>query len=162
MKPLLFNFLVIATYLLSTQSCGQASKQDDKVNDDNKNLIPAEVVSEPKISLKEQWDSIANKGYELEYSLDRIESGKILYARYCSKCHGDSGQGTAAPNLTDSYSIHGFQNTVIARIIAEGLPGMPAYSTVYNPKEVRDLVAYVHSLKGTNYPNGKYPEGDYR
>ena len=37
---------------------------------------------------------------------------------------------------------------------------MPAWGKVMSPTDVRDVVFYVMSLKGTNPPNPKAPQGD--
>lgn len=87
--------------------------------------------------------------------------GEQLYRSKCAACHGFSGEGRAAPNLADEYWLYGSQKTDIARSIIFGNPqrGMLAWYTHLTPVEVGELVVYIASLKGSNPPNGKAPQG---
>ncbi len=91
-----------------------------------------------------------------------VEAGAGHYATVCAACHGDQGQGLIGPNLTDEYWLHGGTLTDIYTVIAEGVPakGMPAWSVQFSPQEIAQLTAYVASLKGTNPPNPKEPQGE--
>jgi cytochrome c oxidase cbb3-type subunit 3 len=40
--------------------------------------------------------------------------------------------------------------------------GMPAWGKVMSPTDVRDVAFYVLSLRGTNPPNAKAPQGELR
>jgi cytochrome c oxidase cbb3-type subunit III len=83
------------------------------------------------------------------------------FASLCAPCHADKGQGMIGPNLTDSHWIHGSGDLMsIYNVVAKGVPekGMPPWERQLSPEELRKVVAFVGSLRGTNVP-GKGPEG---
>lgn len=92
----------------------------------------------------------------------RISKGQELYVGKCMPCHGDKGQGTIGPNLTDEYWIHGGKPTDIKRIIVDGVQekGMLAWKNIINNEDIDSLVAFTLSLAGTNPEGAKGPEGD--
>jgi cytochrome c oxidase cbb3-type subunit 3 len=78
-------------------------------------------------------------------------SGKKHYAA-CAACHGVDGQGNkalGAPNLTDTYWLHGWGEAAIVNIIKNGKTNvMPAQSAWLSPEQIHVLAAYVLSLSG--------------
>jgi len=95
---------------------------------------------------------------------DDVEAGKALYtAKTCFACHGMNGEGNAiGPNLTDNFSKHGCSEDDIATVITKGVAGttMASYEAQLKPEEIKQLAAYVISLRGTNPANAKAAEGD--
>jgi len=91
-----------------------------------------------------------------------IEDGKELYAANCSPCHGQLGEGTVGPNLTDKFWIHGGTPEMILASITDGMPamGMVAWGPILGQQRVEAVTAFVLSLQGTRPPNGKAPQGD--
>jgi len=91
-----------------------------------------------------------------------ITLGKELFDANCVACHGRSGEGTVGPNLTDEYWIHGGKVKDIFHIINEGVAqkGMIAWKKQLNSIQVQQLTSYIVTLKGTNPPNPKEPQGD--
>lgn len=91
-----------------------------------------------------------------------IEAGRILFMKTCVACHGQKGEGTVGPNLTDDYWIHGGNITSIFKTIKYGYPdkGMQAWQSQYSPKQMQQLASFIKSLRGTNPPNAKAPQGD--
>lgn len=89
-----------------------------------------------------------------------VARGKETFLQSCLACHGQQGEGTVGPNLTDAYWLHGHQPTQIHAVIAEGKldKGMPAWRPVLGASRLRDVTAYVLSLKGSNV-TGKAPQG---
>jgi cytochrome c oxidase cbb3-type subunit 3 len=77
-------------------------------------------------------------------------------------CHGDKGQGTVGPNITDEYWLHGGKVTSIFKTIKYGVPekGMISWEKTLTAKQISDVSNYIISLKGTNPANGKTPQGD--
>ena len=79
--------------------------------------------------------------------------GQILFARYCTGCHGPEGggdgyrfaRGPDAANLS-SPSIKKKSDTVLLKTIHEGKPNMPPWNTRLSEKESKDVLAYVRSL----------------
>lgn len=92
-----------------------------------------------------------------------IAQGANLFASKCVTCHEAQGQGRIGPNLTDAYWIHGATPIqVYATISQGGRPGtgMKAWAKELGAVELRQLTAFVLSLRGTTPPNPKAPEGD--
>lgn len=92
-----------------------------------------------------------------------IKKGEGVYKTRCASCHGDQGQGLIGPNLTDKFWIHGKGNLPeIAKVIKDGVSdkGMPPWGTLLKEDELLAVTAYVKSLKGTNPPGAKAPQGD--
>ena len=88
-----------------------------------------------------------------------IEAGKVLFAKYCRFCHGNTGAGdsTMAPktmkpsNLTDAEWVRGSSEGEIFWVIQNGAP--PKYDMMGLKGKVTDadtwnLVHYVRSLGG--------------
>jgi cytochrome c oxidase cbb3-type subunit 3 len=84
-----------------------------------------------------------------------------LFDQKCKQCHAEQGQGNIGPNLTDDHWIHGRGTLMdIHSTVSQGvlLKGMPAWSKQLTPAELKQLVAFVGTLRGRNVP-GKAPEG---
>jgi len=93
---------------------------------------------------------------------DQLEEGRDVWVKHCVACHLDDGRGLVGPNMTDGYYIHGcapmdMYNTVVNGVAAKG---MPAWMNQLGPSRVQAVVAYVLTLRDTNAPNGKDPEGE--
>jgi len=87
---------------------------------------------------------------------------KVTFVARCAQCHAAEGQGMIGPNLTDERCIHGDGSLMATyQVVSHGVPtkGMPAWELQLTPIELRKLVAYVGSLRGTNV-SGKAPEGN--
>jgi len=90
-----------------------------------------------------------------------MQSAAVLFAQRCQQCHADRGQGNIGPNLTDRHWIHGRGALMdIHGTVSEGVPakGMPAWNRQLTPAELKQIVAYVGTLRGKEVP-GKAPEG---
>ena len=88
-----------------------------------------------------------------------VERGSAIYAANCTGCHGANGEGLSGPNLTDGYWLHGANATAIYTTIHVGVgaKGMPAWGGALGA-QVKDVVAYVLSIKDTNVA-GKEAQG---
>ena len=95
---------------------------------------------------------------------DDVEAGKALFtSKTCFACHGMSGEGNAiGPNLADDFSKNGCSEEEIATVISTGVAGttMVAYEAQLSSEEIKQLAAYITSLKGSNPANAKAAEGD--
>jgi len=91
-----------------------------------------------------------------------MAQAKTTFIANCSVCHGENAQGLIGPNLTDDYwkNCDG-ELLAIYNIIDHGVPakGMPAWGRQLSPTEVRQLAAFVGTVRGTNVGGGKPPEG---
>ena len=91
-----------------------------------------------------------------------ISAGQAIYNSNCIACHGDKGQGTVGPNLTDEYWLHGGKVGDVFKTIKYGIPekGMISWEKTLSPKQIADVTNFIHSLKGSNPANAKAPQGD--
>lgn len=99
---------------------------------------------------------------ELLTDTESLDIGKKIYVDYCVACHGVFGEGTIGPNMTDNYWIHGGSTADIVRIINVGVPakGMLPWNRTLKPLEIQQVTSYIHTLIGTDPPNGKAPQGE--
>ena len=90
-----------------------------------------------------------------------LSAAKSLYGVHCVACHGALGEGGVGPNFTDHYWIHGGDIKSIFKTIKYGVPetGMISWQAQLNPSDMQKLGSYILSLKDTNPPNGKEPQG---
>lgn len=115
---------------------------------------------------KEEYDA-SNKDKIDELNLKMpdatgLAAGKAIFTTTCFPCHGKSGEGGAGPNLTDDYWLHKGSLSDVYASIKHGYPdkGMQAWEKTYSPKEINNLAGYIKTLRGTNPPNPKAPQGD--
>ncbi|PAP75911.1 cbb3-type cytochrome c oxidase N-terminal domain-containing protein [Rubrivirga marina] len=105
-----------------------------------------------------------DEGALREYATDAAmaEAGAATFTAICAACHGQNGEGTIGPNLTDEHWIHGAAPAEVWTSIAEGFPekGMPPMQDQLGEEERAQVLAYVYSLQGTDPPNPKEPQGD--
>jgi len=88
--------------------------------------------------------------------------GKQAFGQNCAACHRADAGGQIGPNLTDDYWLHGGTLEQIHKTVTDGVleKGMPPWSKVLKPNQLDAVVAYVYTLRGTNPPNPKAPQGD--
>ncbi len=86
-----------------------------------------------------------------------IASGKALYAKHCTECHGDSGKGdgmmadeyTPKPaDLTDAEWKHGSSDGEIFVVVRDGVKGtgMKAFGRKLTPHQIWDVVNFLRSI----------------
>ncbi|MGV3526207.1 MAG: cbb3-type cytochrome c oxidase N-terminal domain-containing protein [Candidatus Sericytochromatia bacterium] len=92
-------------------------------------------------------------------------AGSAVYTERCAACHGGKGEGLIGPNLTDANWKNGDGTPVaIWKIVDKGVmeKGMPAWGPVLSKDAVKQVSAFVISLKGSQPANAKAPEGEAR
>ncbi len=143
----LINFHVIGTGDLQTVEYNKAMAQA-KLEVDEYMKTSANNVDENSVKLLTEASDIA--------------SGKDVFLANCSACHGKLGEGTVGPNFTDDYWIHGGSIQDIFKSIKYGWveKGMKSWKEDLSPMQIAQLASYIKSLRGTNPPNGKAPQGD--
>jgi cytochrome c oxidase cbb3-type subunit 3 len=99
---------------------------------------------------------------ELQSNPPMMEAAEKIFASKCVQCHGEYGQGLIGPNLTDEYWIHGGSLMDIYDVVAEGVPtkGMIAWKKQLPEADLMAVSAYVGTLRGTDPPAAKAPEGE--
>ncbi|HNI11432.1 MAG TPA: cbb3-type cytochrome c oxidase N-terminal domain-containing protein, partial [bacterium] len=90
-----------------------------------------------------------------------LGKGKEIFTVNCVPCHGKLGEGGIGPNLTDDYWIHGAGINNVVRTAWKGVPekGMISWKQL-GEKNVLLVASYILTLRGTNPPNAKAPQGD--
>jgi cytochrome c oxidase cbb3-type subunit III len=91
-----------------------------------------------------------------------LVAGQEIFIGKCAACHGQKGEGTVGPNMTDDYWLHGGSIKNIFHTITNGVPdkGMISWSSQLRPSEIQQVASYLLTLRGTNPPNPKAPQGD--
>ena len=91
-----------------------------------------------------------------------LTSGEEIYVKNCAACHGMGGEGLVGPNLTDDYWIHGGTIQDVFKVIKYGVTqkGMISWQTQLDPNQMQEVSSYILTLRGTNPPNQKAPEGE--
>jgi mono/diheme cytochrome c family protein len=80
-------------------------------------------------------------------------AGEATYKARCAGCHGSDGEGQTAVgkanNIRDlgSADVQAQSDDAIAGIIGNGKGKMPAYGKSLKPEQIKDLVAYIRTLK---------------
>jgi quinohemoprotein ethanol dehydrogenase len=79
-------------------------------------------------------------------SAEVVKAGEERYGKFCSQCHGDSGQtrGATFPNLTRTPLLHtqeGFDNVVLKGVLKE--KGMASFADALKAEDTQALRAYL-------------------
>jgi len=99
--------------------------------------------------------------YELTDNEAMMSGAKQLFQSRCAQCHGMNGEGNIGPNLTDDYWLHGGKLTDVYHTVSEGVPdkGMLSWKMQLRPAELLAVAAYAGTLRRTDPPNQKAPQG---
>lgn len=132
------------------------------------NLMIDEYIQEMTAAQQEKESLMKTGGLINETNVTVLDSpedlkaGKEIYTINCVSCHGNLGEGTVGPNLTDDYWIHGGGIKNVFATISNGVPakGMITWKAQLNPKQIQQTASYILTLHGTKPPNGKAPEGN--
>ncbi|MEM1408073.1 MAG: cbb3-type cytochrome c oxidase N-terminal domain-containing protein [Bacteroidota bacterium] len=91
-----------------------------------------------------------------------LAKGKQIFNLNCAQCHKENGGGGIGPNLTDDYWLHGGSIGDIYKTIKVGVPekGMISWEPLLSPEQMQNVSSYIMTLKGTNPPGAKDPQGE--
>jgi cytochrome c oxidase cbb3-type subunit III len=114
------------------------------------------------IASKNVDDPNAVTNFEVLTEAAALESGKALFNTNCAACHGQEGQGTVGPNLTDEYWLHGGDVNAIFKTVKYGVPakGMVPWQGKLTKDQMLEVSSYILSLQGTNPAGAKEPQGE--
>ncbi|MBB6610359.1 c-type cytochrome [Pontibacter sp. Tf4] len=114
------------------------------------------------IAAKNVDDPNAPTNFEVLTDAAALESGKSIFSTNCAACHGQEGQGTVGPNLTDEYWLHGGDVNAIFKTVKYGVPakGMVPWQGKLTKDQMLEVSSYILSLQGTNPANAKEPQGE--
>jgi cytochrome c oxidase cbb3-type subunit 3 len=112
--------------------------------------------------LKAQGELTPDRLVAMSKNVAIVSAGKATFVATCASCHAQNAGGQVGPNLTDEYWLHGGKPEQILATIRGGvLPkGMPAWGPQLGEEKVREVAAYVLSIRNTHVPGGKPPQGD--
>ena len=112
--------------------------------------------------LASQANQVDERSVERLTDAATIAKGMAIFKQNCATCHGQNGEGTAGPNLTDAYWLHGGGIKEVFTTIKYGVSGkaMKSWKTDLKPVEIQTVASYVLSLQGTTPANPKAPEGE--
>ena len=124
-------------------------------------IAEARAAEAQQAYLAHAANNIDEKSVKLLTEAGDIASGKKLFTTNCTACHGAEGQGMVGPNLTDDYWLHGGQVNQVFSTIKYGVPekGMKSWKDNFSPKQIAQLASFIRTLRGTNPPGGKEPQG---
>lgn len=111
--------------------------------------------------LKTQANQVDENTVTLLTDAASISNGKKLFEANCVACHKNDGGGSIGPNLTDEFWLHGGSVKEVFTTIKYGVldKGMVPWKDEMSPNQIAQLVAYIHTLQGTNPPGAKAAEG---
>lgn len=77
-----------------------------------------------------------------------VAAGGATFKAKCAACHGADGKGKEAMKTRDlaSADVQKMSDADLSGMITNGKGKMPAYKTL-TPDQVKDLVAFIRSLK---------------
>ncbi len=161
--PPWFNFIfytsIIAAvlYILNYHVLKLSNLQEDEYTTEvNESKIAVEAF------LKKAGNLIDENSVVLLTDAKSIEAGAINFKEKCVVCHGEKGEGKVGPNFTDNYWLHGGDVKSIFKTIKYGVPakGMIPWEKALSGLQIQQLASYLKTLKGTNPPNPKEPQGE--
>lgn len=120
-----------------------------------------QAIIDRQIYLESLAMSVDESSVTLLTDAGDLASGAKIFKDKCVTCHGPDGQGLVGPNFTDDYWLYGDDVKSIFKTVKYGAKrGMKAWSEL-NPQEMAQVSSFIVSLRGTDPPNQKDPEGDY-
>jgi cytochrome c oxidase cbb3-type subunit 3 len=145
-------------YILFYEFAGAPSLKDE-YNIEITNLEQIKIIAREK-----------RGGFELEeynswiMNNDGVAKGAKVFEENCLSCHAEGGKGDIGPNLTDNHwlNIKSVTPESLVGIITKGVEdnGMPAWGEILTKEEIMEAAAFVLTLKNTNAPEGKAPQGE--
>jgi len=77
-----------------------------------------------------------------------VKAGEATFKTKCAMCHGADGKGKEAMKTGDlgSADVQKMSDADLSGMITNGKGKMPSYKTL-TPDQVKDLVAFIRSLK---------------
>ncbi len=108
-----------------------------------------------------QKDAVNEKNVVLLDNQADIQAGAATFQSLCVACHGTMAEGKVGPNLTDDYWKNGGDIKDLFKTIKYGVKGtgMKSWKTDISASQIAQVASYILSLKGSNPPGAKAPEG---
>lgn len=116
---------------------------------------------------RQEWlaqaaDNVDENTVAIDASPETVAAGMAIFTQNCIACHGGAGEGGIGPNLTDDYWLHGGEVQDIFKVIKYGVldKGMVPWEQSLTPAQIAEVTNYILTLRGTNPPNAKEPQGN--
>jgi cytochrome c oxidase cbb3-type subunit 3 len=121
----------------------------------------AAIAQEEAERLKAAGELTPERLVAMSHNAAILTSGKTTFTQICSACHRADGGGQVGPNLTDEFWLGSSAPEQILKTIRGGRveKGMPAWGPQLGEAKVRDVAAYVLSIRNTHVAGGKAPQG---
>jgi len=156
-NALFYGAIVFAfIYMIDYHVIGDGNVQETEYQQEMQAAaLRLELLTKSGAMITEETVKITNDAGELA-------AGKETFTKNCAACHGMNGEGLVGPNFTDEYWIHGGSIKNLYHTISEGVPakGMISWKSQLSPNQIQEVASYILTLKGTNPPNQKAPEGE--
>jgi len=130
-------------------------------------LQDKEYVHEMAAAEKAKQEYLATLANLIDESTVEVDetmaaAGKAVFTANCAVCHGNAGEGGIGPNLTDDYWLHGGEIKDVFRVVKYGVPdkGMVPWEQTLSPGQIAEVSNFIVTLRGTNPPNAKDPQGE--
>ena len=158
--PVWFNVLFYGTvifgigYMMVYHVFGWGLNQDQEYE---REMAQAEIARQEYLA---QAANLIDEN-SVEIDLSMAPNGKSIYIANCAVCHGNEGEGTIGPNLTDRYWLHGGEIKDIFRTVKYGVPdkGMVPWEQTLTPGQIAEVSNYIITLRDTDPINPKPAEG---
>ncbi len=115
---------------------------------------------------RQEWlaqaaNNVDENNVEVDLGPETLAAGAAIFTQNCAVCHGGAGEGGIGPNFTDEYWLHGGEIEDIFRTTKYGVldKGMVPWEQSLTPAQIAEVSNYILSLRGTNPPNAKEPQG---
>lgn len=116
---------------------------------------------------RQEWlaqaaDNVDENTVTIDTRPETVAAGLAIFTQNCAACHGSIGEGGIGPNLADDYWLHGGEVQDIFRVIKYGVldKGMVPWEQSLTPAQIAEVSNYIITLRGTNPPNAKEPQGE--
>lgn len=117
--------------------------------------------------VRQEWlaqaaNNIDENTVTLDASPETVAAGMAIFTQNCAACHGGMGEGGIGPNLADEYWLHGGEVQDVFRVIKYGVldKGMVPWEQSLTPAQIAEVANYIMSIRGSNPPNAKEPQGE--
>jgi mono/diheme cytochrome c family protein len=92
-------------------------------------------------------DNVASQPFH--GNAEQARAGRVTFVEYnCYGCHGGLAGGAMGPSLRDTIWKYGGTDAQIYASIHDGRPmGMPTWGPTLSDAQIRNLVAYIRSLR---------------
>ncbi len=148
-------FSVIYLFAFHLSDIGPSSKEEYEAE-------MAMAKAEVNAYLATQGEKVNETNVTALTDPQELSMGASIYEANCASCHGKLGEGGIGPNMTDDYWLHGGSIGSVFKVIKDGVPekGMISWSEQLRASDMQRVASYILTLKGTNPPNAKEPQGE--